>query len=100
MDRMITRIVKLTMATENIDTFTTYFDTVCDIIRHQPGCHKLQVWQDLHQPNIFFTYSIWESESDLDNYRYSDFFSIFWKTVKPWFAAKAEVWSFGVVVDL
>lgn len=97
---MITRIVKLTMAEENIDKFKSYFDTVCDIIRHQPGCHKLQVWQDIHNPQIFFTYSIWDAEKDLDTYRYSDFFAVFWKTVKPWFAAKAEVWSFDVLMDL
>jgi hypothetical protein len=58
------------------------------------------VWQDIHQPNIFFTYSIWDAETDLNNYRDSAFFGVFWKTVKPWFAAKAEVWSFDVLMDI
>lgn len=97
---MITRIVKLTMQIDNIDTFKSYFDTVCNTIRNQPGCHKLQVWQDINQPNIFFTYSIWDGEQDLNNYRDSPFFGVFWKTVKPWFAAKAEVWSFDVLMDI
>jgi len=97
---MITRIVKLTMQPEQVDTFKSYFDTVCNTIRNQPGCHKLQVWQDIHQPNIFFTYSIWDAETDLNNYRDSAFFGVFWKTVKPWFAAKAEVWSFDVLMDI
>lgn len=97
---MITRIVKLTMQKDKIDTFTSYFDTVCNTIRNQPGCHKLQVWQDINQPNIFFTYSIWDGEQDLNNYRDSAFFGVFWKTVKPWFDAKAEVWSFNKLLDI
>lgn len=97
---MIIRIVKLTMHPEKTVTFTDYFDTVCQTIRNQPGCHQLQVWQDIHQPNIFFTYSIWNSEDDLNNYRDSPFFGTFWKTVKPWFGAKAEVWSFTKLLDL
>ncbi|MEZ5025065.1 MAG: antibiotic biosynthesis monooxygenase [Chitinophagales bacterium] len=97
---MIVRIVKLTMQENEVETFKKYFSTVCDIIRSQKGCHTLQVWQDIHHSNIFFTYSLWDSEQDLDNYRYSDFFSVFWKTVKPWFAAKTEVWSFDKILDL
>ncbi|HQV78541.1 MAG TPA: antibiotic biosynthesis monooxygenase [Chitinophagales bacterium] len=97
---MIVRIVKLTMREEEVDTFKNYFNTVCETIRSQPGCHLLQAWQDIHHPNIFFTYSLWDSEQDLDTYRNSDFFAIFWKTVKAWFGAKAEVWSFDKIVDL
>lgn len=97
---MIIRIVKLTMQQENIETFKSYFPTVSKTIREQDGCNLLQAWQDIHQPTIFFTYSIWNSEEDLNNYRDSAFFIQFWKTVKPWFGAKAEVWSFDKLIDL
>ena len=95
---MVIRIVKLTMQEANADLFKKYFDTVHDIIRNQPGCQQLQAWQEIHQPNIFFTYSIWNEEQDLNNYRDSAFFLQFWKTVKPWFDAKAEVWTFDKIV--
>lgn len=97
---MIIRIVKLTMQTENIEKFKTYFPTVSDTIRHQEGCNLLQAWQDINHPEIFFTYSLWNGEEDLNRYRDSAFFLHFWKTVKPWFAAKAEVWSFDKLIDL
>ncbi len=97
---MIIRIVKLTFKEENVETFKTYFPTVSDQIRHQPGCNLLQAWQDIHKPNIFFTYSLWDSETDLNNYRDSAFFGVFWKTVKPWFGDKAEVWSFDKLIEL
>jgi quinol monooxygenase YgiN len=97
---MIIRIVKLTMHDEHVNTFKMYFSTVCETIRTQEGCTLLQAWQDIHQPTIFFTYSLWDSENDLHAYRDSAFFLQFWKTVKPWFGAKAEVWSFNKIVDL
>lgn len=88
------------MREEEAETFKSYFATVCDIIRSQEGCNSLQAWQDIHQPAVFFTYSIWNGEEDLNRYRDSAFFLKFWKTVKPWFAAKAEVWTFDKIVDL
>ena len=97
---MIIRIVKLTFRKEEIPTFNTYFQTVCETIRHQPGCHLLQAWQDIDHPNIFFTYSLWDGTDDLETYRNSAFFLQFWKTVKPWFAEKAEVWTFNKLIDL
>ncbi|MDB5225929.1 MAG: antibiotic biosynthesis monooxygenase [Bacteroidota bacterium] len=97
---MIIRIVKLTMRESDIASFKGYFQTVCDIIRRQPGCNSLQAWQDIHNPDIFFTYSIWDREDDLEAYRNSAFFLQFWKTVKPWFRDKAEVWTFNKIVDL
>ena len=97
---MIIRIVKLTMREEEVETFKAYFATVCDTIRHQEGCNLLQAWQDINNPAIFFTYSLWDSQEHLDKYRDSAFFLQFWKTVKQWFGAKAEVWSFDKIVDL
>lgn len=97
---MIIRIVKLTIREEEVETFKAYFNTVCDTIRAQEGCHLLQAWQDMHQPSIFFTYSLWDNEEYLNKYRDSAFFLQFWKTVKQWFGAKAEVWSFDKIVDL
>ncbi len=97
---MVIRIVKLTMREADASKFKDYFPTVSSIIRSQEGCNSLQAWQDIHQPNIFFTYSIWNGEEDLNRYRDSAFFLEFWRTVKPWFDAKAEVWTFDKIADL
>lgn len=97
---MVIRIVKLTMREADAEKFKNYFPSVSKIIRSQEGCNSLQAWQDIHHPNIFFTYSIWNSEDDLNNYRDSAFFLEFWRTVKPWFDAKAEVWTFDKIEDL
>lgn len=97
---MIVRIVKLTFREDSVATFEAYFPTVSTTIRNQQGCNLLQAWHDINNPHIFFTYSLWDSEADLNAYRASEFFGIFWKTVKPWFGEKAEAWSFEKIIDL
>ena len=60
------------------------------------GCTHLELWQDSKQPNVFFTYSNWNSEEDLNHYRYSEFFKETWGLTKTMFKEKAQAWSAGV----
>lgn len=90
---MITRIVKMTFKAEHIDDFTSLFEDRKKLIRHFPGCLHLELWQDEHHPEIFFTYSHWETESDLEHYRFSPFFKETWTLTKKLFAQKAEAYS-------
>jgi hypothetical protein len=39
------------------------------------------------------TYSAWENEEALENYRVSPLFQSIWPTIKPWFSARPEAWS-------
>lgn len=90
---MFVRIVKMTFSPENIDAFLTNFATVKDKIRAFPGNNHVELWQDKSNPNIFFTYSIWNSPVDLENYRNSELFKQVWGFAKPLFSEKAEAWS-------
>lgn len=95
---MLIRIVKMNFKEESLDTFLAFFNERKDRIRHFPGCSHLELWQDLHQPSVWFTYSIWESETALDHYRYSDFFKETWAFTRQHFAGKAEAYSIRKVV--
>lgn len=78
---------------ENITTFQQLFAERKHRIRHFEGCHHLELWQDDKQKNIFFTYSIWESEAHLDHYRFSEFFKETWTMTRALFADKPEAWT-------
>lgn len=93
---MIKRIVKLTFKTSEIDSFKAIFEAKRDKIREFPGCEHLELWQDIDQPNIFFTYSYWNEPADLEKYRYSEFFKSTWKETKVLFDGKPEAWSISV----
>ena len=90
---MFVRLVKLTFQEENVDKFLGNFEKVKMQIRAFPGNNHVELWQDKTNKNIFFTYSIWNSENDLENYRKSELFKGVWGFAKPLFAAKAEAWS-------
>ncbi|MBL4707712.1 MAG: antibiotic biosynthesis monooxygenase [Flavobacteriales bacterium] len=90
---MIVRIVKLTFRTEEIESFKTILEDSKEKIRAFPGVLYLQMLQASKEPSVFFTYSHWESEQDLENYRHSELFKSTWAKTKPLFSAPAQAWS-------
>ena len=90
---MLLRIVKLTFKPENIASFEHIFESSKHRILAFPGCTFLELYQDKENPNVFFTYSFWEKESDLEFYRNSDFFKSVWGGTKALFSQKPEAWS-------
>lgn len=90
---MIIRIVKMSFKPEKVSEFLKIFDESKQLIRNMPGCTHLELLNDVNEKNIFFTYSYWESENDLNNYRKSDVFIKVWTQTKVLFITKAEAWS-------
>ena len=90
---MIVRIVKMTFLPEKVEQFLEVFDAYKEYIRKQEGCTHLDLLKDIKSPNVFFTYSHWESEEYLNNYRDSELFSKVWGKTKTLFETKAEAWS-------
>lgn len=90
---MFTRIVKMVFEPQNILSFLNNFEEVKEKIRGFEGCEFLELYQDKNQENIFFTYSKWRGEENLENYRNSDLFKEVWSVTKPLFKEKAKAWS-------
>ncbi|MFD2098827.1 putative quinol monooxygenase [Flagellimonas iocasae] len=94
---MLIRIVKLTFKPENIPSFERIFKESKNGILAFEGCNMVELYQDPKNPCVFFTYSFWEKESDLERYRASDFFKDVWGTTKQLFSEKPEAWSVNKV---
>ncbi len=97
---MFIRIVKMSFHQEKIPFFLEHFHSVKMNIRNFPGNNFLEVYQDKSNPSIFFTYSIWDEETDLENYRHSDLFKEVWTFTKALFNDKPEAWSVDKLVSL
>jgi quinol monooxygenase YgiN len=91
---MIIRLVKMTFHENKVDDFLEIFNHYNEAIRNQPGCTHLELWQDVHQPNSYSTYSHWDSEADLNNYRNSETFGKVWPATKALFSEKPLAYSF------
>ncbi len=87
------RVVRMTFLPENTATFLQLFERSKDKIRNFPGCEHLELWQDESNPNVWMTYSYWQDEKALNNYRNSALFASVWKATKALFAAKPYAFS-------
>lgn len=97
---MFVRIVKMSFDKNKIDEFLNNFHQVKEKIRAFEGCQFLELYQDKENTNIFFTYSYWNTEQDLNNYRKSNLFINVWSKTKTLFNAKPEAWSVNKIVSL
>jgi hypothetical protein len=97
---MFVRIVKMSFHTQHIPTFLSNFNEKKEFIRKSSGCRLLELYRGKQDDNIFFTYSYWDSEEDLENYRNSDLFKDVWAKTKILFNDKPEAWSVDKLVSL
>ncbi len=73
--------------------FLNIFAASRDEIRSFPGCRHLQLLQAETDSCVFFTYSHWEREDDLNTYRSSDLFKAVWSDTKKLFRTAPKAWS-------
>ncbi len=90
---MIKRIVKMSFKPENIEDFKTIFENNWQKIKGFEGCSLVELLQDINNPSVFFTYSLWQSEEHLNKYRNSELFNTVWGATKILFNAKPEASS-------
>jgi len=97
---MFVRIVKLSFQPDKIETFLKNFENDKQHIRNFKGCRLLELYRDKTNTNVFFTYSYWETEEDLENYRNSDLFKGIWTNTKIYFNDKPLAWSVDKIESL
>lgn len=86
----------MTFKKEEVGSFLAHFDAKKNSIRGFRGCLGLDLLNDQKDDSVFFTYSIWDNDSSLQNYRQSELFKETWAFVKLLFAAKAEAYSMNL----
>jgi heme oxygenase (mycobilin-producing) len=90
---MLFRIVKMEFEQTKVDTFLNLFHASRDKIANFDGCSGVKLLNSIDTPTIYFTYSTWQSEQHLENYRNSELFKQVWAKTKILFSNKPEAWS-------
>jgi autoinducer 2-degrading protein len=90
---MIIRIVQMEFEEELVPDFLNIFAASQKRIRSFPGCTHLQLLQGEADPCVFFTYSHWRGEEDLNSYRNSDLFRGVWRNTRKLFRVAPKAWS-------
>lgn len=94
---MITRIVRLSFELHHIATFLQVFEETKEYIRSFDGCQYLELMQDLHHTNVYYTYSQWTSDDALQHYRQSELFESTWTRTKILFNDKPLAYSLKTI---
>jgi len=97
---MLIRIVRMTFQPDLVEAFLENFEVHKKSIRNFPGCLHLELWRDENQKNIFTTYSHWESEEHLNQYRDSELFKSVWKFTKALFDEKPVAFSSRIFTEV
>jgi len=85
--------VKMTFKTELINDFIAVFENAKPKIEAFPGCSKVDLIQDINDPRIIMTHSIWDGPEALEEYRHSELFKSTWAKTKILFDDKPQAWS-------
>ena len=83
----------MTFKQENTLEFERIFGIVGGNISKFKGCTGLKLFHDEKDERIYFTFSTWLDESDLENYRQSKLFKDTWQNTKPLFEEPAQAWT-------
>ncbi len=78
---------------EKVQDFLTLFEEVKEKIAARPGCTHLELCKDASKDNVYYTFSIWEKEEDLEGYRSSELFEKTWERTKILFSEKPQAFS-------
>ena len=97
---MLVRIVKMRFQEDKIEAFLANFNQVKEKIRDFEGNQFLELYQDKSDSRIFFTYSYWEKEENLEQYKNSILFKEVWSYTKTLFSDKPEAWSVDKIASL
>jgi heme-degrading monooxygenase HmoA len=97
---MLIRIVKMSFQEDQIPLFLSEFEQYKTKIRNIKGCQFLELYRDINIATTYFTYSYWDSETDLNLYRDSELFKEVWGKTKILFNQKPQAWSVETVVSL
>lgn len=90
---MLIRIVRMDFDPTKVEEFLAFFETVKDKISSFPGCAHLELRRDAKLDHVYYTFSKWESEDNLETYRHSELFIDTWEKTKVLFGGKPLAYS-------
>ncbi len=94
---MIVRIVEMRIDSSKKQDVVRTFQEIKESVRGFNGCHYVGLFEDTNSPEHIVTYSIWDSEKDLETYRASPVFERNWKLLKEFFIDKPKAYSLKLV---
>ncbi|MCK5822505.1 MAG: antibiotic biosynthesis monooxygenase [Bacteroidales bacterium] len=90
---MITRIIKFKIDTVNTDEFKQFFTLRKNDFSKIEGCKNMEILNDKEDKDVYFMYTIWETEFKLNKYRKSELNKTLWTKLNVWSVKEPQAWT-------
>jgi quinol monooxygenase YgiN len=90
---MITRIIKFKIDPVNTDDFKQFIALIRKDFSSIKGCKNIEILNDKEDKDVYFMYTIWETESMLNKYRKSELNKTLWTNLNQWSVKEPQAWT-------
>lgn len=90
---MITRIVKMSVKKDKVKDFVRYFEKYNEEIKIFDGCEHHDFLEDKNDASVFFTYTTWKSERQIERYRRSETHRLHKQKLQEFYEKDDSAWT-------
>jgi len=90
---MITRIIKFKIEPVNADDFKQFIASIKDDFSTIKGCKNMEILNDKEDKDVYFMYTIWDTEFKLNQYRKSEINKTLWSKLQEWSKKEPQAWT-------
>ncbi len=90
---MILRVVKMKVDLRKIDAFKLFMDNLHDEKLRLAGCLHFDYFNERQNPSIYYSYTIWEHEKYLKQYKKTEFSKEVLQTLRDLCVEEPQAWT-------
>jgi hypothetical protein len=89
--------MKLEVKPELVSDFMELFHSVKRDTGSAYGLRQVELLQSIDSAYVFFTYGVWENETYLKDYLFSELFRHTWKKTRALLSNKPQAWNLKLI---
>lgn len=89
----------MTVKEQYIDSFRKRVPVISNEVRRVSGCMHNDIFRDRNNDNIFYSYTIWSSEEDIERYLKSMYYKEIWGDIWDYFKKEPMAWKIDNMFD-
>ncbi len=94
----IARVILINVAeNKNADAAKVWKEQCAPLMQRQPGCQSEKLMRSLDKPDLYISYSEWDSMDAIENYRQSTEHDTILSEVRALQGARAVVWCYEII---
>ncbi len=89
----------MTLKEAHVDSFKKRIPIISIEVRRVSGCMHNDIFRDKNKDNVFYSYTIWNSEEDIEKYLNSQYYKEIWNDLWDYFKIEPQAWKIDNIFD-